>query len=82
MFTASLPGNRIPTALYHIENTVTLLMLPVFVFTKLLPGNVLIKSVTVRMKFTSDVDLFAVGGQCFSELSISFVIMGMVPIRS
>jgi hypothetical protein len=30
----------------RIENTVSLLLLPVFVFTKLLPGNALIKSVT------------------------------------
>jgi hypothetical protein len=31
----------------RIENTVSLLLLPVFVFTKLLPDNALIKSVTL-----------------------------------
>jgi hypothetical protein len=33
-----------------IENTVSLLLLPLFVFTELLPGNALIKSVTVFSK--------------------------------
>jgi hypothetical protein len=33
------------------EDTVSLLLLPVFVFTKLLPGKALIKSVTVEYPF-------------------------------
>jgi hypothetical protein len=35
----------------RIENTVSLLLLPVFVFTKLLPGNALFKSVTIFSAF-------------------------------
>jgi hypothetical protein len=32
---------------YHVENTVSLLLLPVMVFTELFPGNTLIKSITL-----------------------------------
>jgi hypothetical protein len=34
-----------------IESTVSLLLLPLFVFTELLPGNALIKSVTIYLRF-------------------------------
>jgi hypothetical protein len=37
----------------RIEKTVSLLLLPVFVFTKLLPGNALIKSVTLCIGLNS-----------------------------
>jgi hypothetical protein len=36
----------------RIENTVSLLLLPLFVFTELLPGNTLIKSVTLLLDRT------------------------------
>jgi hypothetical protein len=53
MFTAALPDSRLPIYISvlllgadRIENTVSLLLLPLFVFTELLPGNALIKSIT------------------------------------
>jgi hypothetical protein len=55
MFTDALPGNRLPSSVLlfradRIQNTVSLLLLPVFVFIELLPGNALIKSITLFIR--------------------------------
>jgi hypothetical protein len=41
-------GSMRPPGAHSIENTVFILLLPEFVFAELLPGNALIKTVTLR----------------------------------
>jgi hypothetical protein len=59
MFTAALPDNRLSIAqLLSLGdtaeiNTVSLLLFPLFVFTKLLPVNALLKSVAIFLIYQS-----------------------------